>query len=323
MLYEAAYPALYVGAKFHQIARRFKARIGKAPADMARVTYNPDSYYRVTCWRLRRIDIELMMLVAPTRAARIAIERFERTKPLPARTSFETKTDDAETKDITYGGRNIHMRFYGPEAGPKILAVHGWNGRASMLRKMVYALAIEGYRVIVPDLPGHGQSDGNRFSFYDLGQALADLFEDTSFEAVIGHSAGGLITGIAIGRGLKSACYIPIAAPSSLDNLLKSYVEIAQMPERSLPFISRYYTRRYGIPPNDVGPTLIASLDVRTLVIHETNDWQVGVENAEQLAEAARDGELFLTTGFTHLSVLNAPEVHTQITGFITRGQDA
>lgn len=323
MLYEAAFPALYVGAKTRQLTRRIRARLGLAPADMARVTYHPESYYRVACWHLRRLDIEFLMLMAPFRAARLSVERFERIRQSPAREGTTPLHQAPESYLVKYRGKRVHIGYYGPEDGPKILALHGWNGRASMLRKMIVALADQGFRVVVPDLPGHGQSEGDRYSFYDLGQTMADLFLGTRFRAVIGHSAGGLIAGFAIGRGLRSDCYIPVGAPASLSNLLKSYVEITQMPARSLPYIERYYIRRYGISPEDVGTAQLSRLQVRTLVIQEERDWQVGLENAQQLVEAAKDSELFLTRGYTHLSVLNAPEVHERIMEFISRGRHA
>ncbi len=323
MLYEAAYPALYLGAKTHQMSRRALARIGAAPRDMARVTYHPESYYRVACWRLRRADISLMMKLAPMRAARLSVERFERTKQMPVRGAAIARSDNCESTYIRYHKRKVFVRHYGPEDGPKILAIHGWNGRASMLRKMVQALVAQGYRVVVPDLPGHGKSEGDRYSFYDLGQALADIFENVKFEAVIGHSAGGLILAIALARGLKAQCYIPVGAPASLARLLQSYVEITQMPDSSMPYIARYYTRKYNLTPEEVGPFLISDLPVRTLVVHETGDWQISIANAHELVDAARDGELFLTTGHTHLSVLNASEVHARIGTFITRGSHA
>lgn len=323
MLYEVAYPALYLGAKTQQMSRRTMAHVGMMSRDMARVTYHPESYYRVACWRLRRADIALLMRLAPMRAARLTIERFERTKQMPDRKGFESGPEEVQSAYVRYNKRKVFVRYYGPEDGPMILAIHGWNGRASMLRKMVEALVAQGYRVVVPDLPGHGKSEGDRYSFYDLGQALADLFENLNFEAVIGHSAGGLILAIALARGLKAKCFIPVGSPASLARLLQSYVEITQMPDSALPYIARYYTRKYNLTPEEVGPCLISDLQVRTLVVHETSDWQISIDNAHELVEAARESELFLTTGRTHLSVLNAPEVHARVGAFISRGQHA
>jgi pimeloyl-ACP methyl ester carboxylesterase len=316
MLFEMAYPALYLSAKTRQTLRRAHARLGLAPRDMLRVTYNPESFHRVACWQLRRADVELMMRLAPMRAARLSVERFERTRRMPER-GAAAAPDNVDVSRMLWRGMSVVLRSYGPLDGPRILALHGWNGRASMLRKLAEALAAEGWRVLVPDLPGHGDSEGARFSFYELGIAVAELFRDQHFDAVIGHSAGGLIAALAIASGLHAGALIPVGSPSSLSSLLRAYVEITQMPLKSLPFIERYYTRRYGVPPDSVGPSMIAKLPVRMLVIHEQSDWQVGQDNAYALAKAKPGTELLITTGYTHLSVVNAQPVQRAITDFL------
>jgi len=316
MLFEVAYPALYLSAKTRQILRRARARLGLAPRDMLRVTYHPESFHRVACWHLRRADVELMMRLAPMRAARLSVERFERTRRMPERDRAAPPAG-VEVSRLVWRGVSVVLRSYGPPGGPRILALHGWNGRASMLRKLAEALAAEGWRVLVPDLPGHGDSEGARFSFYDLGNAVAEMFDDQSFDAVVGHSAGGLIAALALDRGLRARALIPVGSPSSLSSLLRAYVDITQMPHKSLPYIERYYTRRYGLPPDSVGPSLIAKLPIRMLVIHEQSDWQVGPENARALAAAKPGADLLITTGFTHLSVVNAPPVLRAIAEFL------
>ncbi len=322
MLYEVAYPALYLGAKTHQTLRRTRAMLGIGPRDMQRVIYSPDSFYRVTCWRLRKLDVEMMMRLAPMRAARLSVERFERTRRMAPRMAVEAGVQ-TPVEVLRWRGKRVVVRRFGPVDGPRILALHGWNGRASMLRRLAEALAAEGFQVLVPDLPGHGDSEGSRYSFYDLGQAVADLFGDVPLAAVIGHSAGGLIAAIALDRGLPARTFIPVGSPMSLASLLRAYVDITQMPVRSLPFIERYYARRYGTHPGAVGPELIASLTARTLVVHEQSDWQVGPENAHAIVAAARDGQLLMTTGCTHLSVVNAGHVHRAMVNFIRGGADA
>lgn len=320
MLYEAAYPFLLVGAKARQMEKRVHARLGRAPKALRHVTYNPESFYRVACWRLRKMDIEMMMRVAPMRAARLSIERFEKTKRQALR---ETRTGKkaaqiARHNTLKYQGKDVHYFSYGPANGPKILALHGWNGRATMLAQMAVALAERGFHVIVPDLPGHGLSAGDRYSFYDLGQACKEIFEPFGeFQAVIGHSAGGLFGMLALSRGLNAKNLVTIGAPSSLSALLHSYIKITQMPESSLPLVLRYYTKRYGQSPTEVGPQMIANLPVRTLVIHEESDWQVGPENAREIHGLAPNSTLLMTKGQTHMNVQNAGQVQDAITDFL------
>ena len=56
-------------------------------------------------------------------------------------------------------GRALRVVEAGPPDGPPVLLVHGWAVTAYLWRHNVRPLAAAGYRVIAPDLPGHGLSD--------------------------------------------------------------------------------------------------------------------------------------------------------------------
>lgn len=319
MLYELAYPALLLGAKWRQTARRAKARIGIGPPEIARITLRPESCYRVACWWLRRADVAILMRLAPCRAARLAADRFERTRRIAPRGTRA----EGELSRHRWEGVEVVIRAYGPKDGPRILALHGWNGHGFMLQGLAQALAGRGYRVIVPDMPGHGSSEGERYAFYDMARACMDLFAPMGrLRAVIGHSAGGLIAAMALDRGLEADAFVPIGSPSSLGELLRAYVEITQMPPGSLKHIERLYARVHGMAPAEVGPRMMARLPLRTLVVHERMDWQVGEENARAIHAAALDGTLLLTHGFTHLSVVNAAPVQERIARFLEGRRD-
>ncbi len=318
MLYEIAYPLLYVGAKSQQIATRAKVRLHMAPREMRRVVYKPETRYRILCWYIRKLDIDLMMRVAPRHAARVAIKRFETTKRDPRAQVRLSNPDKFHTAEMSYHGTAVKVLRYGPADGPKVLALHGWNGKAAMLHRMCLALAEAGYNVFAPDLPGHGASGGKRYAFHQLGKAVTEMFApEGEFAALIGHSGGGLIASIALAEGFPTQTYVPIGAPSSLYRLLKSYVEVSHMPERTLDYIARYYDRRYKIPIDSLGSKVLTRMDLRTLVIHDRDDWMVNVDNAHEWASAAREAELEVTDCFTHLSIVNAPQIHSRIIDFI------
>ncbi|MEP4199146.1 MAG: alpha/beta fold hydrolase [Aliishimia sp.] len=322
MLYELAYPVLYLGAKSQQMSVRTKARLGWAPKEMGAVVYKPETRYRILCWFIRKQDIRAMMLVAPRQAARTAVKRFETTKRdprAPVRLSDEEKV---RIEHLTYQGSTVRVLRYGPSDGPKILSLHGWNGKASMLHKMNLALGDAGFNVFAPDLPGHGGSEGTRFAFHQLGHAVKEMFADEgTFAALIGHSGGGLIGSIALSEGFPAKTYIPIGAPSSLHGLLKSYVEVSDMPEKTLDYIARHYARRFAIPIEELGAPVLSSLDMNTLVLHDKSDWMVNVSNAQDWADAAAQSEVELTEGYTHLSIVKAPAVHERVISFIQKAQ--
>ena len=325
MLYEIAYPALYVGAKSQQMATRARVRLRLAPDELRRVVYKPETRYRILCWYIRKLDIDLMMRVAPGHAARVAIRRFETTKRDPRAVVTLSHQDRFRSEVLTYKGTRVRVLRYGPDDGPKVLMLHGWNGKAAMLHKLSLALADAGFSVFAPDLPGHGASEGRRYAFHQLGRAVAEMFApEGGFAALIGHSGGGLIASIALAEGLPARTYIPIGSPSSLYRLLKSYVEVSQMPPKTLDYIARHYDRRFATPITAVGSQVLSGLDLRTLVIHDRDDWMVNIDNAHEWARFARTSEVELTRGLTHLSIVNAPVIHDRIVGFIRKaGPDA
>ena len=97
-----------------------------------------------------------------------------------------------ELKFIDIHGDRIAVREAG--TGEPILLIHGMAGSSQTWRAIMPALAKK-YRVIAPDLLGHGQSAKPR-SDYSLGAfavGLRDILDELEVESatVIGHSLGG------------------------------------------------------------------------------------------------------------------------------------
>ncbi|OBI83650.1 alpha/beta fold hydrolase [Mycobacterium asiaticum] len=98
-------------------------------------------------------------------------------------------------RTITLHGDRVAYRDEG--AGEVLLLIHGIGGSSNHWRSIIPTLSKK-YRVIAPDLLGHGQSDKPRGD-YSLG-AFAVLLRDfldalgISRATIIGHSLGGGIT---------------------------------------------------------------------------------------------------------------------------------
>jgi pimeloyl-ACP methyl ester carboxylesterase len=97
-----------------------------------------------------------------------------------------------ETKYIEIHGERIAVRDEG--VGEALLLIHGMAGSSATWREIVPRLAKK-YRVIAPDLLGHGQSSKPRTD-YSLGAfavGLRDLLDELGVESatVVGQSLGG------------------------------------------------------------------------------------------------------------------------------------
>ena len=82
----------------------------------------------------------------------------------------------------------------GPASAPAIVLVHGSVVSRKMWLPQLRGLS-DAYRMLAPDLPGHGGRAGERFTFTAASQVLGDLIErETAGRAlVVGASLGGYV----------------------------------------------------------------------------------------------------------------------------------
>lgn len=89
----------------------------------------------------------------------------------------------------------MYMTTYGPEDGVPLLFLHGGTGTGeSHWKKQIKPFADAGYRLYIPDLPGHGESvldDPATYSRQILIDAVVELLESEGPMVCVGFSMGG------------------------------------------------------------------------------------------------------------------------------------
>lgn len=96
---------------------------------------------------------------------------------------------------ITVQGTSVFYRDEG--TGSPIVILHGWGSRADSWREVQDDLARRGYRVVIPDLPGFGESEEPP-SIWSLKEYSAFIRDFTAalkidYCSLVGHSFGGRI----------------------------------------------------------------------------------------------------------------------------------
>ncbi|WP_309068623.1 alpha/beta fold hydrolase, partial [Microbacterium sp.] len=104
------------------------------------------------------------------------------------------------------GGRTAYWTYGPDDAAVTIVAVHGFRGEHHGLEPVVAHLP--GVRVIMPDLPGFGETAPLPERRHDI-DAYADWLD--AFHAavapdsvVLGHSFGSIVASAAVARGLAT-----------------------------------------------------------------------------------------------------------------------
>jgi pimeloyl-ACP methyl ester carboxylesterase len=146
---------------------------------------------------------------------------------------------DGESHFISVGANRIHYVTAG-KGSRAIVFIHGWACNLGFWRKQVAALADEA-RLILIDLPGHGQSDKPQTAYtmdFFAGAVLAVL-RDAKVDKVIfiGHSMGGAV----IAR-IHHHAPEKVAALVSVDGLL---CRISGTPEEGRALVAPFGSPQY------------------------------------------------------------------------------
>jgi pimeloyl-ACP methyl ester carboxylesterase len=127
---------------------------------------------------------------------------------------------------VSVGGIELAVAEYGD--GPPLILLHGIGSRGASWWPVIDPLAAH-FRLIVPDLRGHGASDKPRSGYLPVDYAtdLAGLIAALSIErpAIVGHSLGGGVT-------LAWA----VAHPEQVERIVLEDVPLRTMPNATAAF---------------------------------------------------------------------------------------
>jgi pimeloyl-ACP methyl ester carboxylesterase len=139
--------------------------------------------------------------------------------------------------------RGVRLRWFEAGSGPSVALLHGFGGAASNWASVAPRLA-DRYRVIVPDLPGHGGSSplpAPPVRVDPYAERLADLLDDPV--VLVGHSFGAVV-GLRLAarrpdlvRGLVLAGAAGIGSSTRSAERTLTFVSIVQPGKR----ISRFW----------------------------------------------------------------------------------
>lgn len=156
----------------------------------------------------------------------------------------------AQSSLVTAGRHRFWVADTGPKDAPPLLLLHGTGASLHSFRRTIPGLS-QAYRVITPDLPGHGASAegfSGRLSLDAMAQDLWTLCDTLKIQpkAIIGHSAGAAI-------GLRMAELRPVpqviglnAALGEFDGAAAFLFPIIAKGLATLPFAASAITAFFG-----------------------------------------------------------------------------
>ncbi len=210
---------------------------------------------------------------------------------------------------------------------PTVLLVHGWNGDAAQMARLVPPLVERGFHVVAIDLPGHGASPltGGRLTLTDMADAVLEVARLLApIHALVAHSLGAGAAILAIENGLKVDRVVLLAPPAEPTYYARGFARLLGLPEsRMVSYIARMEAQT-GKQMADLDLVRFASgLDIPVMLFHDPWDAEVPFAHGYAIAQAWKGSKIISTWKLGHHRILRDETVKAQIAEFLTPPVDA
>jgi pimeloyl-ACP methyl ester carboxylesterase len=216
-------------------------------------------------------------------------------------------------------GPGLVARHYG--AGPKVLMLHGWSGRHTQFGPLINALVARGLCCITLDPPAHGSSPGREahpVAFADAMFEAAEAFGP--IHAVVGHSMGAGATAFTLTHELAARRAVLIAGPASMARVLTRFCDLLELAPAARTRLFALVSRHMGVDEGDLDvERLPEPAAVEVLLVHDADDAEVPIADAEAIHAAWPRTRVLRTSGLGHRRVLSDPATVETVTAFLTR----
>lgn len=192
-------------------------------------------------------------------------------------------------------------------SGPLALALHGWGGRPAQMAPVAERLAGSGYRVIIPELPGH--AGGAATDIKQAAAAVRSVIRDEIPAVVVVHSFGAMVGRLVFDK--ESPKRMVLFAPAlTVADALRVFGDRARL----FPWARRGLRRRLERWDPALWPTIAELAPGQfpgsgLLIVHDPDDEEAPFGRSAELAAIRPATTLHVARGVGHAKVLSDPEV--------------
>ncbi len=248
-----------------------------------------------------------------------------------------------EYEDVSFPSRDgLVLRGWWLEGGddnPIILVVHGSEGNRAHPAERMLGIAKDlvsyGYNVLMFDMRGHGESEGNHISagYYERNDVLGaiDYIRQRGIESkigVLGFSMGAATSLMAAPESDEIKAVAADSAYADIVSIIESeFSKRSNLPKFFIPVILFIAKNIYDIDFTAIKPEeAVREMSVPVLIIHGGQDDIVPVQHAYRLKEASQnpDSKLWIAPEAQHANsyLVRPAEYKEQVISFFDEALD-
>ena len=211
------------------------------------------------------------------------------------------------------------FRFAGK--GAKVLLLHGWSGRGTQLFAFANELRKSNAEIVTFDMPGHGQSKGNKTNIVELVACIKEVYAKYGpFDHAIAHSMGSMALLRALRDGIPMKSAAIIGSGDKIRNVFYRFSEQLQFSDKVTEQMIQTVEKKFGMNLESYSSSMsLEHLKMPLLIVHDKDDKETPFIYSKDLHEIANNSELLLTTGLGHHRILRDSKTVQHIVQFINQ----
>jgi pimeloyl-ACP methyl ester carboxylesterase len=274
--------------------------------------------------RLFRMALGASQRLWPSLAVRAACRLF--LTPLPPKWLNRRKSWDASWQIESWPFESASLTVYSPAIGPHapvVLLVHGWGGHAGQMLALADAVAAQGFRPVILEMPGHGRSRGAESTLPQFTRAIDYVAarlrqQGHTLRGLVAHSLGASAAAYATSRGLGIERLVLLAPPASPPEYTRLFAQVFGLSETTRAAMQKRIEAREGIlMPQFEPPAVGPRIHVQTLVAHDRGDSINRFADGQAYAHAIRGSQFIATEGLGHRKILKDAQVLGRVAIFL------
>lgn len=272
---------------------------------------------------LIRIYFAVVSRLFPSLAVVSAHKLFHRPVNSKRKYNNEKKVQDPE-KFIISLDESTQLQAYrwGKNTEPIVLLVHGWSTTARSMSHFLEILLKNNYQVISYDALRHGDSKGSLSDLAGWANSVQTVMKSIGpVECIVAHSFGGLSVTVASKLGLETKKLILVAPINNIiwvaDNFAKHLGISLNIVKRMREYTWKNNEQNFLKYGKDWEDIVRSDFHVPTLIFHDKQDREIGIEHSKLLCKTWPWATLRPTDGLGHRSILDDKEVAEELLMFI------
>lgn len=271
--------------------------------------------------RVIKATFGILGTVSPKLGGHLAFKLFFKPFRVKLRPEEQKLKDEATEFQLSASGKKVFVYEWGD--GPVVIFAHGWSSKGLHFRKFVHPLVDKGYKVIIPDFPGHVKSEGESSNVLEFKDILIQLFKRFgSVEAIVTHSLGGLAATLTlIETDVPVKKWIMFNSATYSSTIMKRFKEQVGANHRIEKVLRKLLKQRFH-SDFDYYSIFYRIDEIKNLpemyVVSDKNDPDAPYAEGKELADKI-GCSFMLTEGLGHNKAIRDEEVVGKMVSFITK----